>query len=90
MPPLLSDIMCGFVRHITCTPENIILLIYAGCSEIPVCTSQWETKMCILFICVQNAVDQPWLLLMLPQLLEMFKKKKKKASVLILLQARYM
>lgn len=35
MPPLLSDIMCGFVRHITCTPENIILLIYAGCLEIP-------------------------------------------------------
>lgn len=31
MPPLLSDIMCGFVRHITCTPENIILLIFAGC-----------------------------------------------------------
>lgn len=31
MPPLLSDIMCGFVRYIPCTPENIILLIYAGC-----------------------------------------------------------
>lgn len=27
-----------------------------------------------LFV-VQNAVDQPWLLLMLPQLLEMLKKK---------------
>ena len=31
MPPLLGDITYGFVRHITCTPENIILLIYADC-----------------------------------------------------------
>lgn len=66
MPPLLSDNMCGFVRHITCTPENIIL-IYSGCSEIPVLSL--NGKLFILFV-IQNAVDQPWLLLMLPQLLE--------------------
>lgn len=36
MPPPLSDITCGFVRHITCTPENIISLIYSGCLGIPV------------------------------------------------------
>lgn len=36
MPPLLSDIICGFARHITCTQVNILLLIYSGCLGIPV------------------------------------------------------
>lgn len=27
-PPLLIDIMCGFVKHLTCAPEDILMLIY--------------------------------------------------------------
>lgn len=44
MPPLLSDIICGFARHITCTQVNILLLIYSGCLGIPVLVLNGKLK----------------------------------------------
>lgn len=73
MPPLLSDIMCGQTHHLYTGKYyllNLFRLLGNSCFK--------ETKMCILFICVQNAVDQPWLLFNASTTLGNLKKKKKK------------
>ena len=70
MPPQLSDIMCGFVRHITSTPENIILLIYSGCLWIPVLSVNGKFKMCIYLFVSTTLLISHGFFLMLSQLLE--------------------
>lgn len=88
-------ILCGFVRHVTCTPENIIFLIYSGCFGIPVLHLNRKSK------CVFNLFVPRMLLIshgfffffwMLSQLMETFKSRSFHfaASLLILLQARSM
>lgn len=80
MPPLLSDIMCGQTHHLYTGKYyllNLFRLLGNSCFK--------ETKMCILFICVQNAVDQPWLLFNASTTLGNLKKKKKKKGIFTLL-----